>query len=309
MIKTNGLKLVKNYNIYIKESLNEPRIINIRDIIDKNKSIASTEDEIDKLLKGEICIWYTKGHGELKKQVISEVRLTRPIQGEINVYLNGFSVNIDYGIEIEERLEDEPIKQKEFELVGLPSGEVLYLTKSEMKLLHDFNLIRYEKWMRWRDMEFKDFYFFKDQNYHKIRGMLDHEYIQPRKSHPILNVKEKNNYEIGDIIVCKGFSEKAINLTDRVGKIVNMDLDKDHKGFKYLVSFLMKFSMHLMKNNTLWINEKNIKGIYTGDIQLQIQLAKMQKEQEGGFKSISNLEEHELDDDYHIRQAFKKKID
>lgn len=281
--------MVKKYAQYITEA-SKPKFFDVMDIIDKFPgSISIAEKELENLVIGEICIWYTKGNSTLKKQVISEVRVTKTSFGGVNIYFNGFSVDPEFSVEIEQT-SSSTSKQKElYDVVGFPSGEVLSLPRDQVQMLLDFGWIRYEQSMFWRDVEYKNIFFFSDKNYHKIREMVDPNYKKPVKS----NVSKKEEYNIGDVVVTRGFSEGGVNLDSRIGKIK----DKDKKELRYLIQFLMKFSNLLMQGNTLWVSEPNIKGIYTGDLQTQIALANKQRDED--------LEEHEVDDDYHIKQIFK----
>jgi len=313
--------MIKKYNTYINEGVKDkPKFFNIKDVFDKFPgSISIAEKELQNLVIGELCVWYVVGSSSLKKQVVSEVEIRKFHQ----VYFNGFHVNADYSIEIEQKSKednslrttiDDEIQSyidklkngrpKKHEIVGFPTGEVLYVTRDEMQKLLDNGLVRYEKWMKWRDTDYKDIYFFRDQVYHQIRKVLDDTYKKPIKS----NVEEKDEYDIGDVVVCTGSSGRLV-LEDRIGKIVDKVKKPKEQDYSYLVSFLMKFSFYLLDGNKWWMKENNIKGLYTGDIQTQIQLAKLQDKRQPPpevEKFMSDfLEEHEIDDDYHLKQLFK----
>ena len=64
----------------------------------------------------------------------------------------------------------------------------------------------------------------------------------------------------------------------------------------YNVKFYVDFSD--FPGSHFWMPSHNIAGLYTGDIETQKALALMQKDQD--------MEEHEIDDDYHLKQLYKK---
>ena len=242
---------------------------------------------------------------QLKKQQVSDVE----IRDEIHVFFNDVPVELTCNVEIEERsksknyIEPNYIKPMKFEIVGIPSGEVLYLTKEQVQDLISQGIVRYEEWIKHRDKEYKNLYFFRDDNYHKIRAAIDPTYKKPVKP----NINEKEDYEIGDVVVCKGESDGVI-LDNRVGKIKDKFKRPKEAGYDYQISFYVNFSKKLMNGvdnkdlkNFLWVKLNNIKGLYKGDVNTQIELGKMQDYHE----EKERLEDHEIDDDYHIKQLFK----
>lgn len=300
--------MVKKYLTYINEAKKgKPKFFNLGELLIKNNNITISEKEIEDLVIGEICIWYTKSPFDvLKKQVVSSVE----VRNNRTVFFNDFTVDIDKNVEIEGGSKVMEIEDANFvnlhDIVGFPTGEVLYVTREEMQKLLDKGLVRYEKWMKWRERDYRDIYFFKDDDYHKIKTEIDPNYkkspggVTGKKN---VNFEEKDDYEIGDVIVCQGTAGR-LNVSERIGKLIDKVKKPKQDQYDYVVSFMMNFSPYLMDNNTWWIKDENIKGLYTGDIKTQLYLAGLQQNND---YDDDELEEHELDDNYHIRQAFKKK--
>jgi len=295
--------LVKNYLSYIKESA-KPKFFDIRLILNSYGSAAMAQKEIEQLVIGEVCVWYTSsGSSIIKKQVVSSVEVTNTRE----VLFNGWLVNPIYKVEIEEK------QSKKYDVVGFPSGEVLSIDQDNLKKMIPLGIVTFARDMRWRNIDYKNIHYFRDIDYYKIMKILNPDYKKPVKS----NIKEKDDYEIGDMIVGKGFAGNMA-VESRIGKVV----DKVDRGkVAYLISFMMKFNPHLMdvpasvgdrikpedRKNCWWLTSENIKGLYTGDIETQIHLSDLQakKDRVAELQYKLDLDEHEIDDDYHIRQLFK----
>jgi hypothetical protein len=299
MIKINGRRLIKNYFTYISES-RKPKFFNVYKFLSNYVNSVIAEDELRKLVIGETCIFYIKGNFTLKKEKIGDVN----IKGS-RVYFNGYEVDQDFDVEIEEskisKTTGTLTSKKDWEILGLPSGEIITVNTEQLKKLMKANLVRYESWIHWKNLEFKDIYFFQDVKYYKIMQILDPNYSLPRK-----NINQKNNYYINDIIVCEGIVDE-IHVDNCVGKIIDMYKKEGDKEYRYLISFMFKFSpelIHISDNEKYcwWVKRDNIKGEYAGDLDNLIHLNRMQEEK---GKNVP-LEEYEVDDDYHIKQLFKK---
>lgn len=264
--------MVENYLSYIKESA-KPKFFDIRTILNNYSSAAMSQKEIEELVIGEVCVWYTSsGSSIIKKQVVSSVEVTNTRE----VLFNGWLVNPIYKVEIEER------QSKKYDVVGFPSGEVLSIDQENLKKMISLSIVTFARYMRWENRDYKNIHYFRDINYYKIMKILIPDYKKPVKS----NIKEKNDYEIGDMIVGKGFARNMV-VENRVGKVV----DKVDKGkVTYLISFLIKFNQFLMdvpssigdlssgfiQKNCWWLTNENIKGLYTGDIETQKYLGDLQ---------------------------------
>lgn len=269
----------------------KPKFIYLNDIIIKYRdSIPKIEKELEDLLLGETCIWYTKSN-TLKNMVVSSVEITESLQ----VILNGISVNKDMKVEIVHRNEDEYI-------IGIPSGEVIFLEFNKIKELKKHGLVSFDR----RSINNIDYGWinnFEDKDYHKIMKFLNPSYEKPRK-----NIETRLEYYPEDIIICQGAAE-LLDIDDRVGKIIDIVKKPKENEYNYLVEFLFKFNPMLHDGRTAdgkcwWIKKRNIKGLYKGDINLLRSLQEKEK-----LEKIKNddLEEHEIDDIYHISQAFKNR--
>jgi len=290
--------LVKKYLTYINES-EKPKFFNVSGFLSNYANPVIGEDELRKFVIGETCIFYIVGKSNMIRQKVGDVS----IRGS-RVYFNGYEIDQDYDVEIEENKKIKGTFRAidKWEVIGFPSGEILTLNAEQIKKLMKANLVRYEEWIHWREMEFKDIYFFNDSNYHKIMSVIDPNYKKPQK-----NISKKNNYFINDIIVCKGIVGD-VHVEDCVGKIIDMFKKIEEKEWSYLVSFMFKFSPKLIKLSDKdqycwWIKRENIKGEYAGDIDNLLHLVKMQEEKQG--RKEEPLEDYEIDDDYHIKQLFK----
>lgn len=272
---------MKTYKNFLLENSNS-KTIDIKKLISKIVDIYDIEIELKKLVLGKTCIWYEKGNRTLKKAIINEVKALRTINGTINVYFNGSSVYQDFMIGIEE----DGINN-ENEIVGIPSGEVLIITKKQLKNLLDKLLIRYKN-----NNKFGWMYYFNDIDYYTIMKELNPNYTKPVKK----NYFEVDTYKKGDVIVCKGNSG-LLDINDRIGKIIDI---RYGNGIDFLISFFVNFSNYLMNNNGWWIKYKNIKGIYKGDVEMQEILGEIQRN-----SAAADLEDHEIDDYYHIKSLFK----
>jgi len=278
---------MKNYSTYIKEST-KPRMIDIEAIILKYPhNAAMAEKELTDLLVGEVCIWYTNAN-TIKKQIVSDVEVDQYTR----VLFNGFHVNKEYNVEIEEMNEPDYI-------VGFPTGEVLFLKKPLIDKLKKMNLVKYYPWIRWRDKDYRFINVFMDVDYYKVQSCIDPNYSRPE---PSGNIHPKSSYEEGDVVVCQG-KDGSLDLDYKIGRILSV-LEKDKKRM-HLIEFIMRFSDLLhdgsgksdVVGNCWWVKIENIKGLYTGNIGAHLLLKNKQKEQ---------LEDHEIDDDYYIKQLFKK---
>jgi len=280
--------MIKNYATYIKEN-RRPRYFNAFHVLNKYSSESLAEEELRQLVIGQVCVWYVRGApNNIKKQKIADVE----IRDGRRVFLNGYEVDQDFDVEIEEissktspGMVDHSDPQKQ-ELIAFPSGEVLYVTPSKMQIMLNYGAVKYEKYLNYKGVEYKDIYFFRDEDYYKIREFIDPSYKKPvkatiRKS----NYDEKKTYYIDDTIVCQG-SNGRLKLDDRVGKII--DITKDPKTIEksYLVSFKVNFSPYLqnvggtINRHCWWVKKDNIKGIYTGDIEAHNVLANMAENME-----------------------------
>lgn len=275
--------MIEKYYTYIKEH-KESLYVDINDIVSKTTFLKEVEDKLDKLVHGKVCIWYTKGNSTLKKQIVTDVKVRRQIGGKLYIYFNDFGVDTTYKVEIEGGKLD--TNEEKIEIIGNPSGEVLYVDKLMFMKLSSMGHVKYNK--------SKNFYYFEDSEYYDIMKIINPSYEKPKKK----NIEEKKKYDEGDVIICQGKSG-MLNLTDKIGKIIQVRDNSQIIGTNYLVSFILNFSKYLMSGNRWWVKKENIKGIYTGDLELQRTLSDLQQRDR-------NMEEHEVDDDYHIRQLFKK---
>jgi hypothetical protein len=287
--------MIKKYYTYIKENKNFS-YVNIRDIINKTTFLEDVEKELNNLLLNKVCLWYTKGDNTLKKQIVTDIKVRRHIGGQLYIYFNDFGVDTTETIvrielssslssDISLSITDE--EKEKVEIIGHPSGEVLYIDKSLFIKLSSFGHIKYNK--------SKNFYYFEDNEYYTIMKVINPNYEKPKKK----NIKEKLKYNVDDVVICKGKSG-MLDLTDKIGRITQVrESQLKESGTNYLVSFILNFSEYLMVGNNWWIKKENIKGIYTGDLELQKILGDLR------YKD-KNLEDHEIDDDYHLRQLFRK---
>jgi hypothetical protein len=266
----------------VKESA-KPKFIDLNDFIDKCAyNIAVVENELQELLIGEEVIFYTMTD-ILKKTVVSSVQVDEK-RGNFHIFFNNFSVNKEFSIEI--------VKEEKPHIVGLPTGEVIFVSNAQLKKLKSEGLVNYQVDMYWGDNHFKDINYFADTNYHKVRLSLDKNYKKKT------NVEKQSDYKQGDYVVCQGMSQN-LNVEGQVAQIEGNVMTKN--GRMYLVSFMFRFNDMLHNGdggtgNKWWVFGGNIKGIYTGDIDLHLGLSnKMRRE----------LEDHEIDDDYHIKNLFK----
>lgn len=295
---------IKNYTTY----LNEGKIINLFDFLNTFDNSVIAENELSKKLLGKTCVWYQIGNGvTLKKQTIGDIR----IDGR-KVYLNGYAVDQDYDIEIESPSAAKVVtpkgkwEQHIWEIIGIPSGEVIFVNSTESNKLLNNKLIEFRRWIKYKDKDYKNVYLFKDENYHKIKEFLDPKYKKPEKQ---LNYKKKDHYYVNDIVLCQGSvghtKGMTVDLDMRVGKIIDMFKKPLEKDYSYLISFMNKFNPYLVNIGgeinkfCWWVKIENIKGEYTGDLESLKFLANVSNSYR------DELEEHEIDDDYHIHQLFK----
>lgn len=277
--------MIKNYSTYIKESTTAVSKFKLKEFIGNHRNLATAEKALQDMVVGQLCQWRTKGIMAIRKEVIERATLATNLYGGMNYYFNGFSVDDNSYVEVY-------LRHDEVELVGFPSGEVLFITQGQAQTLIDTKLIKFENWIIWREIEYKNIFYFKDKDYHEIKSMLDINYKKPVKK----NIEKKNDYKVGDVVVCKGkieFKKHEIILQDRVGKITLKMTTGDQKSYR--IKFFMNFIEEL--GNEIWVSFNNIAGLYTGDIEAQKALALMQRNQD--------LEEHEVDDDYHLNQLYK----
>lgn len=278
--------MIKDYSTYmVNETAISSTKFKLKEFIGNHKNLAAAERALQDMIEGQLCRWCTKGLAHVKKEVIERATLATNLYGGMNYYFNGFSVDDSYEVEVF-------LKNNEVELVGFPSGEVLFVTPGQSQTLLDTNLIKFEKWIRWKDIDYKNIYFFKDQDYHEIKKMLDINYKKPVKK----NIEKQKEYKTGDNVVCKGeiyFQNKHIQLQDRVGRVTSKM--KSGNETYYNVKFYVDF---IDIGNEFWMPASNVAGLYTGDIETQKALALLQKHRD--------MEEHEIDDDYHLGQLYKK---
>ena len=151
------------------------------------------------------------------------------------------------------------------EIIGIPSGEVLQLKPEPFRKIMDKKLI-------YKTSKFQN-YFYIDEDYHLIRKFIDPKYEKSNKT----------KYQVGDIILCQGESG-SISVDDKVGKIIEISI----RGTStyYFVAFTQRFNLHLLPGNIWWITEDNIKKLYENT------------------DEVDYLEDHEIDDNYHIRGLF-----
>lgn len=272
---------MKKYIEYIKENINE-RFIDLLDIFNNNHDIESTQKELEELLLNNMCFWYTKNR-EYKEEKIKSCKIEINNHGGVNFYLNGFSADPDFSVEIKRDIISE---NKKHEVIGLPSGEILYLNKDDILTLFDFKLINYETKLSWDGFILEKVFFFHDRDYHAIKKIIDPLYEKP------LKYNNDDNYKKGDIIICKGMSG-TINIQNKIGKVV-LTMNNRYL-IEFLTEFESKYKSVLLNGNKLWLTKNNIKGFYN-------ETEKIENE-------INNLEDHEIDDNYHIKQLFNNKKD
>jgi hypothetical protein len=159
--------------------------------------------------------------------------------------------------------------------------------------------VKHYPWIRIRNKDFKFINIFMDTNYYKVQSCIDPNYSKPANSG---NIHPQSSYDKDDVIVCQG-KDGDLDLDYKIGRILKvMSRSKDTA---YLVEFIMRFSNMLhdgtgrsdVIGNCWWVNPENIKGLYTGNIGAHLILKNKQERE---------LEDHEIDDDYHIKKLFKK---
>jgi hypothetical protein len=268
----------------VKESV-KPKFLDLNEFIDKcGYNITVIENDLQELLIGEEVIFYTMAD-IMKKTVVSSVQVDEK-KGNYYIFFNNFSVNKNYTIELEQRETENPY------IVGLPTGEVIYVTIEQMKKLKSEFLVKYTKEVYFRNNRYININYFADTDYHKIMLSLDKNYKKKT------NIEKHNNYTVGDYIVCQGISQN-LNVDGQIAQVEGSVITKN--GRMYLVSFLFRFSEMLHNGdggtgNKWWVFSGNIKGKYTGDINLHLDLSNMMR---------NELEDYEIDDDYHIKNLFK----
>lgn len=277
------------------ENMNEsvkPKFIDLNVLLTKHPgNLALAEKAIEDLVVGEACIWYTLSN-TIKNMTVMGVELSKSYQ----VFFNGITVDKSMKVEIV----DVP-KENEY-IIGFPSGEVIYLKKDQLEKLKKEGLVKFpQKGVFNRQFDYV--FGFSDRDYHSIRFLLDPTYKKPVKE----IIEHKSQYFKNDIIICKGNSN-MINVDNRMGRITDTVKKAKENKWNYLVEFLFHFSdcLHDGKSgagNCWWVGDENIKGIYHGDMSIHMAL----KKEEDKILSKNKLEEHEIDDDYHINQLFKNK--
>jgi hypothetical protein len=293
---------MKDYKSYIKET-EKQKYLNISSILHHNKSLAVAQKIIEDVVIGETCV-FNIFNPTLKKSVVSSVE----IDDDQSVYFNGYKVDIEYSIEIVEGKSENqnlPVvsgQQPNNNLViGFPSGEVLRLKNDIIDKLKKEGLVTFRELMRWGGKNYRNINFFKDIDYYRIKKSIDPDYEKPVKTKT--NISPKLSYKKGDVVVCEG-SSQGLNVEGRLGKIINM-IDRNKNDYFYLVEFLFRFSKMLhpgssdkFTGNCWWVKIENIKGLYTGDIGAHLRL----KDKEAHSEP---LEDHEIDDEYHIKRLYK----
>lgn len=264
---------MENYIENIKESSN-PRFIDIVEVFNKYGEIDGV-NRLRDLVLNKKCSWVTKGVKDIKIEVVRLVQ-SMIIKNAPCVYFNSISVDLGFSVEILDNFE----KKSDIivDVIGFPSGEVMYLNPNEINNLMRSGLLNYKDKYEYKGIEFKEIFYFDDNKYHEIKKKLNPDYIKP----------SKNNYDIGDFVLCKGeiaLNSKKINVDGEVCRIVKKLVDK-----LYMVQFNNRFSEFLLDYNRAYISEKNIVK------KLNINIYKEPE-----------LDEHEIDDDYHIKQLFKNK--
>lgn len=271
----------------------KPKFIYLNSIIIKYRdSIPKIEKELEDLLLGETCIWYTKSN-TLKNMVINSIEVTDSLQ----VILNGISTNKDMKVEIVHRDEDEYI-------VGIPSGEVIFLNFNKIKELKKEGLVSFDHVIN-NDIDYGWTNNFEDRNYYRIQKFLNPSYEKPRK-----NTETRLEYYPEDIVICQGSSE-LLDVDDRIGKIIDLVKKPKENEYTYLIEFMFKFNPMLHNGRSAtssgtcwWVKKRNIKGLYKGDMNL---LKALQEKEKLEKIRTGEVEEHEIDDIYHINQLFKNK--
>ena len=119
---------------------------------------------------GYICEWKTSS-GLLKAELITtiDVITSREKNGDkFKIYLNEDSVNTTYPVYINKSNPNSRI-----EVVGIPSGEVLYFDNKNLNKLLINKLVKHSMWFRFRNKDYKNIFYFSDIDYKKIINFLE----------------------------------------------------------------------------------------------------------------------------------------
>jgi hypothetical protein len=269
MIKMNILKLVKNHKEYLKENAGSFQKVDINALIKKNPYLGVIS-QIKPLVIGKVCQWVSLGTMKIYNEVVNSVSVTMNKYNKVEVYFNSKSVNTNFAIDIE--------LSNTYDVIGFPSGEVLSLSKQIVELLLQKGLIKYLETLRLSsDVVLNKLFFYNDYKREDINKQL--------------NTQPKAHFEQGDVLVCKG----VIGVKDISGElatVITQSLSKNNV-YYYYVEFKNSVLGKNPLENRYWLSIENIDGKIS-EFEHQLSL-------------ISDLEDYELDDDYHIRQLHKEK--
>lgn len=285
--------MVNRYITYIKENASKDLFdveYILKSIPVSKEGTQIIENILNKKILNNVCVFYTRGKRILKKEKIDEIIVTinnlfgLTDTNKFNVYFNGFAVDTLYKVEIE--------KSNIVEVIGIPSGEVLFLDKNDVNELMFKKFVQYESEFIYWGTIFNNIFYYLDINYHKIKKFLDPHYEKPEKP---------NKYKKDDIVLCQGFHGPT-NLNDKIGHI--LDVRKKvttTKGFNVDVLYLVNVA-----GEDIWLMERSIKGYAKKSDEY---IEKLNKYLPPNRRETNYIEDHEVDDDYHLNQLFKKTDD
>lgn len=272
----NSLKLVKKYIGYIKENSNSLDKVDLNEIISKTPYVGVI-DEIRPLVQDKVCQWVSLGTMKIYKEKVNEVSVRMNSHNKIDVYFNNKSVNTSFAIDVEASVT--------YDIIGFPSGEIISLNKEKIEILMKLKLIKYLESLKLVSGHYlTNFFFFNDYRYNEILNALNLN-LEPQTP----NILYKN----GDTVVCSGMIGKK-DITEELAVVLAHNISKH--GIYYYVVFKNNVLSKNPIENKFWITKDNIAGkIYQNDDNEQLSL------------DFQDLEEHEIDDDYHIKQIYKTK--
>lgn len=269
MIKIILLKLVKSYTGYIKENTGSFQKIDVGAMIAKNPYVGVVSD-IKPLVNNKQCQWVSKGTMKIYNEVVNSVSVIMNSKNKIDLYFNSKSVDTNFAVDVE--LSDT------YDVIGFPSGEVLALSKQTIEVLMQNGLIKYSEYLKLQSGIFLTKLFFFN----------DHDLVNIMKE---LNSQPGAFFKKGDLLVCKGKLNNK-DISGELATVISYTYSKE--GYLYYVEFKDSSSFRNPYENKYWIFMKNIDGKVIPDNSNQLSLD-------------LDLEDHEIDDDYHIRQLYKEK--